>query len=188
MIGPDNAKRAFERALANHCAPVLLGKKPAALLNQNYVSQGQAGILLGAYGLRTVRLHWQGQRGLLFIYHPGRLNACLQEDITQRMLWQMGYPTHKEANLLLGFMHRRFRESPVFPHEVGFFLGYPPKDVIAFIKGQSGYKLNGPWKVYTDVEHARAVFSEYARCRRALLKHLDGGGSIFTTDLSALAG
>lgn len=36
-----------------------------------------------------------------------------------------------------------------FPHEVGFFLGYPAEDVVGFIrnKGQN-FKFCGRWKVY----------------------------------------
>jgi hypothetical protein len=69
----------------------------------------------------------------------------------------------------------RFRESGPFPHEVGFFLGYPPEDVIGFMENNGkGCKLCGTWKVYGDVEKARACFREYSLCRKRLVEHMRG--------------
>jgi hypothetical protein len=76
------------------------------------------------------------------------------------------------------------RKGREFPHEIGFFLGYPPPDVLGFIHHRGARcKLCGPWKVYGDVERAAALFEEYAGCRRRLLEHLQGGGSVFDGEL-----
>lgn len=46
-----------------------------------------------------------------------------------------------------------------FPHELGFFLGYPYADVTGFIEhGGKGFILMGPWKVYQDRAGALAQF------------------------------
>ncbi len=52
-----------------------------------------------------------------------------------------------------------------FPHEIGYFLGYPYDDVHEFIvqRGEN-YKIFGAWKVYTNVEQALATFDAYRAC------------------------
>ena len=56
-----------------------------------------------------------------------------------------------------------------FPHEIGYFLGYPYDDVYEFI-AQHGenYKIFGAWKVYTNVEQALATFDAYRACTQHL--------------------
>lgn len=47
-------------------------------------------------------------------------------------------------------------------HEIGLFLGYPSKDVAAFMENSSaGVKYLGMWKVYSDVETAKIKFARY---------------------------
>jgi hypothetical protein len=87
----------------------------------------------------------------------------------------------------LRYLAKRFRESEEFPHEIGFFLGYPPEDVLGFIRHRGARcKLCGTWKVYSDVEKARLLFGEYARCRQRLLEYIRGGGTIFDENLPAI--
>ncbi|MFR2626965.1 MAG: DUF3793 family protein [Collinsella sp.] len=52
-----------------------------------------------------------------------------------------------------------------FPHEIGYFLGYPYDDVHEFIvqRGEN-YKVFGAWKVYANVEQALATFDAYRAC------------------------
>ena len=56
-----------------------------------------------------------------------------------------------------------------FPHEIGYFLGYPCDDVYEFIaqRGEN-YKIFGAWKVYTNVEQALATFDAYRACTQHL--------------------
>ena len=56
-----------------------------------------------------------------------------------------------------------------FPHEIGYFLGYPYEDVHQFIvqRGEN-YKVFGAWKVYTNVEQALTTFDSYRACTQCL--------------------
>lgn len=55
-----------------------------------------------------------------------------------------------------------------FPHEIGFFLGYPPEDVLGFIAHEGrDYLAVGPWKVYANLTQALATFDRYKRCTEA---------------------
>lgn len=56
-----------------------------------------------------------------------------------------------------------------FPHEVGYFLGYPYEDVHQFIvQHGENYKVFGAWKVYTNVEQALTTFDSYRACTQYL--------------------
>lgn len=49
-----------------------------------------------------------------------------------------------------------------FPHEIGFFFGYPAEDVFAFIREKGhNYKLVGDWKVYGDGKACPAYIPQH---------------------------
>ena len=79
----------------------------------------------------------------------------------------------------LNCLQARFAEGGGFPHEIGLFLGYPPEDVRAFVAtGGAGCKLCGYWKVYHNVEAARACFARYDACRDRLCRAIAQGTTI----------
>ena len=56
-----------------------------------------------------------------------------------------------------------------FPHEIGYFMGYPYEDVHQFIvQHGENYKVFGAWKVYTNVEQALTTFDSYRACTQYL--------------------
>ena len=66
-----------------------------------------------------------------------------------------------------------------FPHEIGLFLGYPPRDVEAFIANRGQHcLLCGTWKVYHDPDGARRCFDRYRRCTRIYCDRLQAGFSV----------
>ena len=63
---------------------------------------------------------------------------------------------------------------------VGLFLGYPVDDVTGFIQNKGrNYLLCGYWKVYSDENRARRIFSNYDKCRNYLCNKLAQGESIY---------
>ena len=178
----------FERLLANHCAPLLCGKKPAILLAEKALPANCEWRLLCQYGFRVLRIRRREANALIFIYQPVLVEAVVSHPIAAETLREMGYPCDGGLREQLAFLRRRFAGAGEFPHEIGFFLGYPPEDVVGFLTGKDNWKLCGQWKVYGDVEHAVALFEEYSRCKQALLDHIKSGNSIFTVISPALAG
>ncbi|MDR1325180.1 MAG: DUF3793 family protein [Treponema sp.] len=182
----------LDMTLARHCAPVLLGKKPAALFP---MPRGWDETLAKAPPLGNMRflsLQRPGQHALVFSYHPRLLSRTLDTAGMRETLGALGYPMVERGNTgpCLAFLEQRFREGAGFPHEVGFFLGYPPEDVLGFIRHQGSHcKLCGMWKVYGDAARAAVLFAEYAECRERLLRHVQNGGAIVREKPStALAG
>ena len=97
-------------------------------------------------------------------YRPGNLDACLDE--LSRRLQNRSNAAVKRANdesKPCPCSNRVCRNE--FPHEIGFFLGYPYEDVIGFIKNHGqNYLEVGPWKVYANQNQARRTFARFRRC------------------------
>ncbi len=178
----------FERYVANHCAPVLYRRKPAALLPRKLFVTDDGVNQLEGMGISVGVLSRGENNSLLILYHPHLLEKALSHHKAVEVLSGLGYPVRAGVEQMLGFLAKRFAYAEEFPHEVGFFLGYPPSDVVGFMTCKTDCKICGLWKVYGDVEKAVALFEEYARCRQALLSHVEKGGSLFKNDLPALAG
>ncbi|MDR3240078.1 MAG: DUF3793 family protein [Clostridiales bacterium] len=169
----------LERVLARHCGPVLMGVKPSAMFPlPSWLGEYRCD-LLTLYGLRYVVLKRSAGNRLAFVYRRDLLTSTLSNPAAQSALAELAYPLGGSAETLLGCLARRVFIEPGFPHEAGFFLGYPPEDVLGFIRNKGmGFKLCGQWKVYGDEKKALALFAEYARCKDCLLDRLETYGTI----------
>ena len=132
---------------------------------------------------------------LVYAYRPNRLATYLADPRAKTALAKEGYDT---GNLSACLVHLASRITLAsnnaaecacgqtrcaldhqahcdngctceFPHEIGYFLGYPCDDVYEFIaqRGEN-YKVFGTWKVYTNVEQALATFDAYRACTQRL--------------------
>jgi hypothetical protein len=173
-------KQLFEIALAKYCAPVLLGKKPSALFAKPvWWDEALAGSL-PACALKFLSLSRLERNTVILAYVPLLLSETLERPEVYTVLESLGYPARCGAEADLRYLEQQFREQEEFPHEVGFFLGYPPLDVIGFMRNRGLHcKLCGHWKVYSDVKKASLLFAEYTHCRQWLLEHIQRGGTIF---------
>lgn len=173
-------------ALVRHAAPVLLGKKPAAL----FTLPGLAGELpaltanLAPQGLCVRPMRRYADKLLLLVYVPALLAAALADPLARQLLLAGGYPAGQAPAPMLDYLETRMAQEAGFPHEIGFFLGYPAEDVAGFICHRgANYKLCGRWKVYGDVARAKALFQEYQLCSDYLHRHLENGGTLLNAAL-----
>jgi hypothetical protein len=163
------------RIMINHCGPVLMGIKPAALfpLRSAFCLDRLYTLLPGNINLFVLRK--DANHLLIFLYEKTLLEKTLSRDSARQLLSDFGYPMGVPAFSsifpALEYLKMRFVKN-VFPHEIGLFLGYPLEDVTGFIlhKGQN-YKLCGYWKVYGDVEHAKTLFRQYDLCRACMERY-----------------
>ena len=179
-MSAEDVKR-FEKALAFHAAPTLMGVKCGSLLALSVSEYDLAGcaalIESKRYGdevcVRTVSRC--AERKLLFVYNVRLLSEALAKEGVRDFLTRYGYPREFDGEQCLDRLCERLAESD-FPHEIGIFLGYPLEDVKGFIRncGQR-CKLCGVWKVYGDVDKARAMFECFERCRVCLCRQVEGG-------------
>lgn len=174
-----------EKTLAVHCSSVLLRKKPAALfrIGRGPVQSGEMDRIFGRHQLSWEILCDRCENVLVMVYDSQMLTQRLDEPFARRTLGKIGYPVGQGPQAMLRHLRLRIGGSTAFPHEIGFFLGYPAEDVLGFMHHKGKHcKHCGLWKVYSDVPRALAMFEEYRACRQHVLTHLENGGSLM--DLS----
>lgn len=150
---------------------------------------------LNPFGIHLSVLVWRPCGALVYAYRPNSLATYLADPRAKTALAKKGYDT---GNLSACLVHLASRITLAsnnaaecacgqtrcaldqqvccnndcaceFPHEIGYFLGYPCDDVYEFIaqRGEN-YKIFGAWKVYTNVEQALATFDAYRACTQHL--------------------
>jgi len=166
----------IKEILINHCAPVIMGIKPAALFRAPHIKCAHC---LGNILSKKINLEilYNADSGVLLLAYDYALlkNMKLGGD-SIFLLEKLGYSKISEPEKIIEHLKERFKtyfKARKFPHEVGFFLGYPEKDVLGFIKNcAQGYKTMGLWKVYGEVETAEKMFESFNRCSQMFRKRL----------------
>ena len=180
----------FEKDLLTFASPALLGRKQANLFSfsidcltdyrkeiDRYKKE------LAPLGISVEYLYCLQNRVYLLVYRKDMMLQYLRQPAVKEFLMKEGYPANigEEESLYqtLCILRKHIIQGAEFPHEVGFFFGYPPEDVFSFIreKGQN-YKLVGDWKVYGDGKAALRTFRSYARCRKRLMEQATAGADI----------
>ena len=150
---------------------------------------------LNPFGIHLSVLVWRPCGALVYACRPNSLATYLADPRAKKALTKEGYDT---GNLSACLVHLASRITLAsnnaaecacgqtrcaldhqahcdngctceFPHEIGYFLGYPYEDVHQFIvQHGENYKVFGAWKVYTNVEQALTTFDSYRACTQYL--------------------
>lgn len=174
-----------EVLLIEHCAPTLARIKTANLFSCAY---GDTRTLLcflllwnknlNPKGVYLKLMKAAGNRALIYVYRKNKLREDLKDERTKDCLEKLGYSTERVEEVL-NHLKRRICTMEEFPHEIGFFLGYPPQDVLGFIEhGGKNFKICGCWKVYSDVDEAEKRFNMYRKCRDVYKKVYSCGKTV----------
>ena len=150
---------------------------------------------LDPLGIHLSVLVWRPCGALVYAYRPADLMRYLSDPRAASALAAEGYDIHDLPSSLVHLAARITQASSnaaesaygnslcalaqdkpcdrgctcEFPHEIGYFLGYPYEDVHQFIvQHGENYKVFGAWKVYTNVEQALTTFDSYRACTRHL--------------------
>ena len=175
----------FNRKLAFHTAPTLMGIKCASLIALS-CSEFDISVHLNIFnrraserGLKIRIMYLCETRCVLLVYNEKKLYARLCEPEAASMLKAEGYDVNSGLEAMLTRLSERM-EDCTFPHEIGLFLDYPAEDVKGFIANNGcNYKLCGCWKVYGSEERAKRTFANYEKCRRFLCNKLNEGCDIY---------
>lgn len=175
----------FERLIAYHCAPALAGIKSANIVTcrkdmipDAKVKIEQLNRELNPNGIFIDILCECKKRLLLIVYRKNKLTAHLHSKEVAEFLFRYGYTPNGELGGYFEILKERI-ECDEFPHEIGAFLDYPISDIDAFINHRDeGCLLVGEWKVYSNVKTAKNIFSDYKKCRKAVLSKVDGGQTL----------
>ena len=177
---------AFERKLVHHCTPTLAALKPANLftcrstLSPTAVQHGRRPT---AAALRDDQL----SDALVYVYRPRLLTRAIQQEQVAAFLTAEGYDP-SSLSACIEKLHKRICGTDLqsqmtgrcsFPHEIGFFLGYPYEDVIGFIDNEGeNFLCSGCWKVYAKERDAQTCFCCYKNCTTMYQQLFDEGVSI----------
>jgi|GEM_PF-1926192 len=155
-------REALLRFLLVKAAPVMLKVRPAVLIRlsncgriaelrryDHFCIHQQE--ILSALRTNYLILKNTGKDMQILFFDSEGLETVLTHRDNCEFLEGIGYRRSTEAGEYLAELRRRF-VSPLFPHEIGIFLGYPLKDVRAFMAGrQDSVSIPRPlWRVFDD--------------------------------------
>lgn len=173
------------------CAPTLACVKTGSLFSTAFASDVEMygavrrlNRLLGKSGIRVLPLRWRDGHALIYLYRPSQLERDLKNALARQLLRECGYACETPCQALRTLINR-LSDYTEFPHEIGLFLGYPPKDVEGFMHRRGEFVLCGRWKVYDDPQTARAMWSLCDHCTANCLKRLEAGCAIETLAISS---
>ena len=173
-----------DELVIRHCAPTLASIKTANLFSCFFSNRQEMQehvrnltLRLKGKGLRVLPLWFKENRGLIYVYRPGKLSKDLRNELAESLLKNCGYSCTDE-NACLRKLIERLNQLSDFPHEIGLFLGYPPEDVDGFINRRDESKCCGCWKVYGDVDSAQKLFARYRKCTEIYCKLCQEGKSL----------
>lgn len=160
---------------------------------------------LDPLGIHLSVLVWRPCGALVYAYRPHSLATYLADPRAKTALAKEGYDTdnlpiclaHLASRIALASTNAaecacdqarcaldhqaRCNNSCTceFPHEIGYFLGYPYDDLHQFIVHHGeNYKVFGAWKAYTNVEQALTTFESYRACTQYLTHVYQQGYSL----------
>lgn len=182
----------LEKYLIDHCAPTLASLKTANLFSFPLKEESKWKEdfhkwkrLLKPLGIFLTILKKTDSSLLVYLYRIKNLYHDLENPITHRYLQEQGYENTSPQRALMQ-LKKRLVNNQEFPHEIGFFLGYPPEDVVGFIShcGQHS-KYSGCWKVYGNQQQALRQFARYKRCREVYSRLWKEGRSVLQLTVAA---
>lgn len=170
------------------CSEVLAGVKPANLIslvnrtrscgrNLYQLWQSHHEGLAARLGDLTLKVLQTKQGALLLLcYNQTHLERHLSHAGIRALLHKAGYETDASCEALLGELCRRIGKNDSFPHEIGLFIGYPAKDVAAFMGlVKLPFACQGPWKIYGNPVQSLGLAEQYRCCRQRMTTILASG-------------
>lgn len=175
----------LEKYLVEHCAPTLASLKTANLFacpcekeQEIYESLNYWNHCMREKGIRLCLLRKGNGSALVYVYRRGKLEKDLSAPTAFQILQHYGYET-PEVEWAIVKLRARLAAGGNFPHEIGLFLGYPPEDVIGFIRyGGRRCKCTGCWKVYDNEQEAKRTFAKFDKCRNVYMRLWQEGRSV----------
>lgn len=185
-VSPIKNSQCLDRYIIEYCAPTLAGIKTGGMFRIKFSSESEmnAEIQNMKYILKPKKvsltvLKSTGTNALIYVFREDKLKNDLKNPDVDKLLDELGY-SKGGINTVLRQLKEKMTENGNFPHEIGAFLGYPPKDVIGFVKNKGSNCLySGWWKVYHDAENAKKMFLKFDKCRELYKKlYLSGKNAL----------
>lgn len=163
--------------LIENLAPLVLGKKPAVLLNVFFENPKEWETFKLLFSqqrpLQNREIRTLNRRRQIFFYQQDILDSLLGQDPILDFLKTLNYPAAYSLETYLGFLQEKI-VSLKFPDEIGVFLGYPLKDVLGFmgLLPLPYIKTQG-WRIYGDEKLSDKVYAGSKEARH-LMRRIAG--------------
>lgn len=170
------------------CSEVLAGVKPANLIslvnrvrpcgrNLYQLWQFHHKGLAVRFSDITFKVLQTRERALLVLcYNRDHLERHLSHAGIRTLLHKAGYAAEASCETLLDELLDRIGKADSFPHEIGLFIGYPAKDVAAFMGlVKLPFACQGPWKIYGNPAQSLCLAEQYRCCRQRMSAVLASG-------------
>lgn len=108
----------------------------------------------------------------VIIYQQAKVQKALSH-VPGWVFDKLGYPRRMGPEKFLEQVGRRWRNKEQIPHEIGFALGYPVKDVLGYM-GLVPLQCTGGcgWRIYGDVNTSLHRHSQFERAREQAVAFL----------------
>jgi len=169
--------------VALETAEVLAEAKPASLLgtpnrdracgrNLYTLWKEHGHELLADTPLQACELVDRGSSLMILFSHTSNFTRHLaRRDITA-LLKRAGHDNNLTPDEILQKLAEQLQQGH-FPHEIGLLLGYPPKDVAAFMGLISiPFTCQGPWKIYGNPGESLRLAERFRHCRNLMAEQL----------------
>lgn len=125
--------------------------------------------------LQVMLLHNKGTAVLLLCYNKSSLDQRLAHSGIRALLQKAGYRPESGTDALLDELKQRIAHNGAFPHEIGLFIGYPAKDVAAFMGlVKLPFTCQGPWKIYGNPRQSLSLADQFRHKRQWMGVRLSG--------------
>ena len=102
-------------------------------------------------------------------YNNDQLERHLAHAGIRNLLHKAGYEADASNEALLDELCRRIDTNDSFPHEIGLFIGYPAKDVAAFMGLiKLPFACQCLWKIYGNPEQSLGLAEQFRCCRQRM--------------------
>lgn len=169
-------KECLAAYVALETAEVLAEAKPASLLsipnreracgrNLYAIWKEHGHELLADTPLQACELVDRGSSLMILFSHKIHFQQHLARRDISALLKRAGHDSNVTPDEILQKLGEQLRQGH-FPHEIGLLLGYPPKDVAAFMGLISiPFTCQGPWKIYGNPTQSLCLADKYRRSR-----------------------
>lgn len=176
-------KECLAAYVALETAEVLAEAKPASLLsipnreracgrNLYTLWKDHGHELLANTPLQACELVDRGSSLMILFSHNIHFKQHLaRRDITA-LLKRAGHGDNFTPDEILQKLAAQLQQGH-FPHEIGLLLGYPPKDVAAFMGLiRIPFTCQGPWKIYGNPCESLRLAERFRHCRNLMAEQL----------------
>ena len=108
----------------------------------------------------------------LLFYLPETFAKHLERRDVSALLTKAGYQAPFTVDHTLRQLEAHLKTGS-FPHEIGFILGYPVKDVAAFMGwSKLPFACQGPWKMFGNPRDSLRLAETFRSCRDTMARRL----------------